>query len=58
MKTIGEEARGAEEGARMVVEFVCVAREGGGSGVEDAFPVCVPVCKCQVVRDVQQYLRG
>ena len=30
---------------------VCVAREGGGSRVEDAFPVCIPVCECQVVRD-------
>ena len=30
---------------------VCVAKEGGGSGVEDAFPVCVPICECQVVRD-------
>ena len=25
---------------------VCVAREGGGSGVEDAFPICVPIRKC------------
>ena len=35
---------------------VCVAREGGGSGVEDAFSVCVPVRKCQVERDVQKYM--
>jgi hypothetical protein len=27
LKTIGEEARGAEEGARTMVEFVCAARE-------------------------------